>query len=165
MRQVAGISQAGENVLVLQSGVVCKDFGLGLSGREQFEDKLNGQTGSSDHWLTGHNLRIDDDAFGKRHNPSLPCVSAVRDCDSILELQFAAWICRLAHHRFKSPLNEWEIEGRFAAKLLPAHESANGFFYFQTSHRPGSKFYLTGIKKAATGEDILYFEVSLDRKP
>jgi len=65
----------------------------------------------------------------------------------------------------KSPLNEWEIEGRsFAAKLLPPHESANGFFYFQTSHRPGSKFYLTGIKKASTGEDILYFEVSLDKR-
>jgi len=65
----------------------------------------------------------------------------------------------------KHPLNVWEIDGRsFAAKLLPAHESANGFFYFQTNHRPGSKFYLTGIKKAATGEDILYFEISLDKQ-
>lgn len=65
----------------------------------------------------------------------------------------------------KNPLNVWEIEGRgFAAKLLPAHESVNGFFYFQTNPRPGSKFYLTGIKKAATGEDILYFEISLDKQ-
>jgi hypothetical protein len=65
----------------------------------------------------------------------------------------------------KNPLNVWEIDGRsFAAKLLPAHESANGFFYFQTSHRPGSKFYVTGIKKASTGEDILYFEISLDKQ-
>jgi hypothetical protein len=68
--------------------------------------------------------------------------------------------------KHKNPLDVWEIEGRgFAAKLLPAHESANGFFYFQTTHRPGSKFYLTGIKKASSGEDILYFEISLDKQP
>ena len=60
----------------------------------------------------------------------------------------------------KSPLSAWEIEGRaFGAKMLPAHEPASGFFYFQTNHRPGSKFYLTGIREAATGKDILYFEV------
>ena len=48
------------------------------------------------------------------------------------------------------------------AQMLPPHESANGFFYFQTEHRPGAKFYLTGIKVAATGKDILYFEIPLD---
>lgn len=64
----------------------------------------------------------------------------------------------------KSPLNTWEIEGRgFAAKLLPAHESASGFFYFQTSHHSGSKLYLTGIKDASSGKDILYFEFPLDK--
>src|SRR5580658_6235136 len=69
------------------------------------------------------------------------------------------------HRKHKNPLDVWEIDGRsFAAKLLPPHESANGFFYFQTNHRPGSKFYLTGIKKASTGEDILYFEISLDKQ-
>ena len=63
----------------------------------------------------------------------------------------------------KNPLDVWEIDGRaFAARLLPAHESANGFFYFQSSYRPGAKFYLTGIKVAATGQDILYFEIPLD---
>lgn len=67
------------------------------------------------------------------------------------------------HIKHKSPLNTWEIEGRgFAAQMLPAHESANGFFYFQTEHRPGAKFYLTGIKVASTGKDILYFEIPLD---
>jgi hypothetical protein len=66
-------------------------------------------------------------------------------------------IPRIKH---KSPLSAWEIEGRaFAAKMLPAHESASGFFYFQTNHRPGSKFYLTGIREAATGKDLLYFEI------
>jgi hypothetical protein len=73
----------------------------------------------------------------------------------------ASPIPRLKKH--KHPLDVWEIDGRaFAAKLLPPHESANGFFYFQTSHRPGSKFYLTGIKIASTGQDILYFEIPLD---
>jgi hypothetical protein len=65
--------------------------------------------------------------------------------------------------KHKNPLSAWEIEGRaFAAKMLPAHESASGFFYFQTNHRPGSKLYLTGVKIAATGQDILFFEVPLD---
>ncbi len=67
------------------------------------------------------------------------------------------------HRKHKNPLNVWEIDGRaFAAKLLPPHESANGFFYFQTTHRPGSKFYLTGIKVASTGQEILYFEIPLE---
>ena len=67
------------------------------------------------------------------------------------------------HRKHKNPLDVWEIDGRsFAAKLLPPHESANGFFYFQTAHRPGSKFYLTGIKVAATGQDIFYFEIPLE---
>jgi len=67
------------------------------------------------------------------------------------------------HRKHKNPLDVWEIDGRsFAAKLLPAHESANGFFYFQTAHRPGSKFYLTGIKVAATGQDVFYFEIPLE---
>jgi hypothetical protein len=65
--------------------------------------------------------------------------------------------------KHKNPLDVWEIDGRsFAAKLLPAHESASGFFYFQTAHKPGSKFYLTGIKVAATGEDVFYFEIPLE---
>ena len=69
----------------------------------------------------------------------------------------------LPRFKHKSPLNAWEIEGRaFAAKMLPAHESASGFFYFQIDHRPGAKFYLTGIKVASTGKDILYFEMPLD---
>jgi len=62
----------------------------------------------------------------------------------------------------KGPLNTWEIEGRaFAPKMLPAGESAYGFFYFQTEYIPGSKLYLTGLKDAATGKDYLYFEVPM----
>ena len=64
----------------------------------------------------------------------------------------------------KSPLNVWEIEGHsFAAKMIPPHESASGFFYFQTSYQRGAKFYLTGMKEASTGKDILYFEFPLGK--
>jgi len=67
------------------------------------------------------------------------------------------------HRKHKNPLDVWEIDGRsFSSKLLPAHESVHGFFYFQTAPRPGSKFYLTGIKVAATGQDIFYFEIPLE---
>lgn len=66
------------------------------------------------------------------------------------------------HRRHKNPLDVWEIDGRsLNAKLLPPHESVNGFFYFQTAHQPGSRFYLGGIKVAATGQDILYFDIPL----
>jgi len=67
------------------------------------------------------------------------------------------------HRKHKSPLDVWEIDGRgFAAKLLPPHESVSGFFYFQTAHRPGSRFYLTGIKVASTGQDLFYFDIPLE---
>jgi hypothetical protein len=62
----------------------------------------------------------------------------------------------------KGPLNTWEIEGRaFVAKMLPAGESAHGFFYFEAQHRAGAKLYLTGIKEAASGKEYFYFEVPL----
>ncbi len=65
----------------------------------------------------------------------------------------------------KGPLNTWEIEGRaFSARMLPAGDSVNGFFYFQTAHRPGSSLYLTGIKDAASGKDYFYFEVPLEQQ-
>jgi hypothetical protein len=65
----------------------------------------------------------------------------------------------------KSPLSVWEIEGRaFAARMIPPGESASGFFYFQTAHRPGSSLYLTGIREAATGKELFYFEIPLEAK-
>ena len=61
------------------------------------------------------------------------------------------------------PLNTPEIESRaFAPKMLPAGESAFGFFYFQTTNIPGSKIYLTGIKDAQSGKDYFYFEVPFE---
>ena len=66
--------------------------------------------------------------------------------------------------KHKKPLAAWEIEGRaFAARMLPPRESANGFFYFQTRHLPGSKLYLTGLREANSGKELLYFEIPLDK--
>lgn len=65
----------------------------------------------------------------------------------------------------KGPLNIWEIPGRaFAAKLIPTGESASGFFYFQTTHEPGSNLYLTGIRDATTGKEYFYFDVPIERQ-
>jgi hypothetical protein len=69
----------------------------------------------------------------------------------------------LPHKKYKNPLDTIEIEGRsFSVKILPPHDSANGFFYFQLEHRPGAKFFLTGIKQAATGKDVTFFEIPID---
>ena|SRR6185503_15607247 len=62
----------------------------------------------------------------------------------------------------KNPLDAWEIDGRaFAAQMLPAGGTAHGFFYFQTSLQRGSSIYLSGLTEAASGKELLYFEVPL----
>jgi hypothetical protein len=62
----------------------------------------------------------------------------------------------------KNPLDAWEIEGRaFSAKVIPAGESAGGFFYFQTGHGPGARLYVSGIQEASSGRELLYFEFPL----
>ena len=62
----------------------------------------------------------------------------------------------------QSPLAEWQIEGRaFSAKMIPPGDSASGFFYFQTGHRSGSTLYLSGLTDAASGHELLYFEIPL----
>ena len=71
--QVAGVRQAGENILARQARIVCLDLVLGLTGREEFENELDGQTRPSDHWFAGHDLGVDDDALREGHNRSLPC--------------------------------------------------------------------------------------------
>ncbi len=60
----------------------------------------------------------------------------------------------------KNPLAAWEIEGRaFSAESLPAGNSAFGFFYFQAPLEADATVYISGIKEAATGRELLYFEV------
>lgn len=63
----------------------------------------------------------------------------------------------------KNSLDVWEITGRaFAAKMLPPGDSANGFVYFQGVLRPQSTIYLTGIREASTGRELLYFEIPIE---
>jgi len=62
----------------------------------------------------------------------------------------------------KNPLAAMEIETRaFAAKMLPAGESAHGFFYFQAPHRSGAMLYVTGVEEARTGRELFYAEVPI----
>ena len=68
--------------------------------------------------------------------------------------------------RKKNPLDAWEIEGRaFSAKMIPPGQSAGGFFYFQTGHRPNARLYVTGIVQASSGKELLYFEFPLKDEP
>ena len=63
----------------------------------------------------------------------------------------------------KNPLASVEIVSRaFSAKMIPAGESAHGFFYFQTPPRSGARLYLTGVREAKTGKELFYFEIPLD---
>ena len=63
----------------------------------------------------------------------------------------------------KNPLAAWEIEGRaFANKMIPPGDSAHGFFYFQTADHRGAEIYVTGIREAATGQELFFIEVPLD---
>lgn len=64
--------------------------------------------------------------------------------------------------KVKQPLGEWEIEGRaFAAEMIPPGESASGFVYFQTGHRTGSMLFVSGLRDAATNQELIYFELPL----
>jgi hypothetical protein len=65
----------------------------------------------------------------------------------------------------KNELTAIELDQRsWGAKMLPPGESANGFFYFQAVHEPGATLYITGIRNAATGQELFYFEIPLDPK-
>ena len=66
----------------------------------------------------------------------------------------------------KNPLSAWEIEGRaFAAKMLPPGESASGLFYFQADHRTQATVYIRGLRDAASGEELFYFEIPIPESP
>jgi len=63
----------------------------------------------------------------------------------------------------KNPLAAEEIELRaWAAKMLPPGETAHGFVYFRTGHRPGAKLYVTGLEDAASSKELFYFDIPLD---
>ncbi len=65
----------------------------------------------------------------------------------------------------KNPLDTWEIEGRaFTAEMLPPGQSASGFFYFQTGYQKGATVYLSGLREADSGRELLYFEIPVVEK-
>jgi hypothetical protein len=63
----------------------------------------------------------------------------------------------------KSPLAEWEIEGRaFAAKMLPPGQSASGFVYFQTPRTSAAAhIVIDGMVHAPSGKEFYYFEIPM----
>jgi hypothetical protein len=63
----------------------------------------------------------------------------------------------------KNPLAEWEIEGRaFAARMIPAGQSASGFIYFQVSKpSAAAAVYVSGIENAVSGKELYYFEIPM----
>jgi len=65
--------------------------------------------------------------------------------------------------RPKSPLAEWEIEGRaFAAKMLPPGQSASGFVYFQVPQSSAAaQVVVSGMVHAGTGKEFYYFEIPM----
>lgn len=62
----------------------------------------------------------------------------------------------------KNPLAVEEIESRgFAAKMLPPGDSAHGFVYFQVEHKPGSMLYVSGMREAGTGTELIFMEIPI----
>jgi len=63
----------------------------------------------------------------------------------------------------KSPLAEWEIEGRaFSAKMLPAGQAASGFVYFEApTTSDAASVYISGLVNAVTNNELFYFEIPM----
>jgi hypothetical protein len=63
----------------------------------------------------------------------------------------------------KNPLAEWEIEGRaFAAKMVPAGQSASGFVYFQVPHTSqAASVYVSGLADPVSGKELYFFEIPM----
>ena len=66
----------------------------------------------------------------------------------------------------KNPLAEWEIEGRaFAAKMVPAGQSASGFVYFQAPQSSASaSVYVSGLEDPVSGKELYFFEIPMSGK-
>jgi hypothetical protein len=63
----------------------------------------------------------------------------------------------------KNPLAEWEIEGRaFAAKMVPAGQSASGFVYFQAPQSSAAaSVYISGLEDPVSGKELYFFEIPM----
>jgi len=65
----------------------------------------------------------------------------------------------------KNPLDNALIESRaFGAQVLPPGQSASGFFYFQTGYQRHASLYLSGLREAESGRELLYFEIPIVEK-
>jgi hypothetical protein len=66
----------------------------------------------------------------------------------------------------KNPLDVWEIEGRaFAAKMLPAGQSASGFVYFQVDQpSAAANVDVSGMTDAVTAKELFYFDIPMSGK-
>ena len=66
----------------------------------------------------------------------------------------------------KNPLAEWEIEGRaFAAKMVPAGQSASGFVYFQVSQSSAAAtVFVSGLEDPVSGKELYFFEIPMSGK-
>jgi hypothetical protein len=119
---------------------------------------------------TGKALRLDLDAEfidpGGRHVEATPADDVIYIGSNVKKPRMpgtSPYPNPFPHKPKGGPLNTSEIQTRaFAPRMLPAGESAFGFFYFQTQNIPGSKIYLTGIKDAQSGKDYFYFEVPFE---
>ena len=63
--QVAGIGQAGQNILSRQPGITRQKFAFGLARREDLKDELDREARPSDHGFAGRDLRIHNDCVPK----------------------------------------------------------------------------------------------------
>jgi hypothetical protein len=66
--------------------------------------------------------------------------------------------------RVRKPKDLFEINERaFVAPAVEAGGQAYGFFYFRVARDqlPGARVYITGLRDARTGRDLLYFEIAL----
>jgi hypothetical protein len=62
----------------------------------------------------------------------------------------------------KNPMAGGSLSERaFAAKVVPAGDSASGFFYFEAHPEPDLKLYLSGLKEMPSGHELFYFEVGM----
>jgi hypothetical protein len=70
--------------------------------------------------------------------------------------------------RSRRPTDTTEVaEREFVAPVVAARSSAYGFFYFRFGRGPdrleNAKMILSGIRNAKTGQELLYFEIPMNR--
>lgn len=64
----------------------------------------------------------------------------------------------------KNPLSGSSVgERAFAAKVIPAGDSASGFFYFEANADPDLKLYLNGFIERPSGKELFYFEIPVSK--